>query len=110
LHAVRLVLDPSLSSLQRRLTTEDFAESLGQDPMGDGAVIEVTIELEDFEDDEGLVATVNSALLSGEPMRASLTYRFGPRENQEAQDPPAYEWTIYGGADTSRRVGGELRT
>lgn len=110
LHAIRLVLDPSLSSFQRTLTNEDFAEGLGHDPMGDGAVIEVTIELADFEDDEGLVATLNSALISGEPMRASLTYRFGPRDDQGEQDPPAYEWAIYGGGDTSRRVGGELRT
>ena len=110
LHAVRLVLDPSLSSLQRTLTGEDFAESLGQDPMADGAVIEVTIELADFDDNEGLVSTLNPALISGEPMRASMTYRFGPREGQDEQDPPAYEWTIFGGGDTSRRVGGELRT
>lgn len=110
LHAIRLVLDPSLSSLQRTLTPEDFAESLGAEPMGDGAVIEVSIEVEDFDDDEGLVATLHPALLSGDPMRARLTYRFGPREDQEDQDVPAYEWIIYGGGDASRRIGGELRT
>lgn len=110
LHAVRLVLDPSLSSLQRTLAPEDFAESLGADPMGDRTVIEVSIEVEDFDHDEGLLATLHPALLSGDPMRARLTYRFGPREDQEDQDVPAYEWTIYGGDDATRRIGGELRT
>lgn len=111
LHAIRLVLDPSLSSAQRKLTSDDFAESLGSDPMGDGCAIEVSIEVEDFEDDEGLVATLASALISGDPMRARLTYRYGPREEQEADDDvvPAYDWTIYGGDDESRRIGGDLR-
>jgi putative ATP-dependent endonuclease of OLD family len=109
LHAVRLVLDPSLSSVQRTLTPEDFTESLGQDPMGNGAAIEVSIEIEDFEDDAGLVATLHPALISGSPMRSRLTYRFGPREDQREGELPAYDWTIYGGEDPTRRIGGELR-
>lgn len=78
--------------------------------MGDGAAIEVSIEVEDFEDDAGLVATLHPALISGSPMRARLTYRFGPREDQQDGELPAYEWTIYGGGDRTRRIGGELRT
>jgi putative ATP-dependent endonuclease of OLD family len=110
LQALRLVLDPSLSSLQRTLTSEDFSESLGTDPMGAGAVIEASIEVEGFDDDEGLVATLAPALISGDPMRARLTYRFGPREDQAEGDAPVYDWTIYGGDDPVRRIGGELRT
>lgn len=110
LHALRLVLDPSLSARQRTLTSEDFSESLGADPMGDGAVIEVSVDVEDFEHDPGLVATLAQALIDGEPMRARLTYRFGPRPGQEGQHPPAYEASIHGGDDPDRRIGGELRT
>jgi putative ATP-dependent endonuclease of OLD family len=110
LHALRLVLDPSLSTRQRTLSTEDFSESLGADPMGDGAIIEVSIEVEGFEEDPGLVATLAQALVDGDPMRARLTYRFGPRPGQEEQHPPAYEALIYGGDDPERRIGGELRT
>jgi len=44
LHAIRLVLDPSLSSMQRKLTADDFSESLGSDPFGDRCVIEVSVE------------------------------------------------------------------
>jgi putative ATP-dependent endonuclease of OLD family len=106
LHALRLVLDPALSSAQRTLSPDDFSESIGQDPMGDGAVIEVAIEVEDFGNDAGLVSTLHPALISGDPMRARLTYRFGPREDK----PDAYAWTIYGGDDRTRRIGSELRT
>ena len=110
LQALRLVLDPSLSSVSRTLTNDDFSESLGDDPMGAGATIEVAIELEDFEDDDGLVATLHPALVSGEPMRARLTYRFSPRERAKEGEAPAYEWVIYGGDDPTRRIGGQLRT
>jgi putative ATP-dependent endonuclease of OLD family len=103
-------LDASLSARQRTLTREDFSDMLGADPMGDGAVIEVSVELEDFEDDEGLVATLADALIDGAPMRARLTYRFGPRDGQEGQAAPAYEPTVYGADDPNRRIGGELRT
>jgi putative ATP-dependent endonuclease of OLD family len=106
LHAVRLVLDPTLSSAHRTLAREDFSESLGMDPMRDGAIVEISIEVEDFEGDEGLVATLHPALIAGEPMRARLTYRFGPREDR----PDSYLWTIYGGDDPTRRIGGDLRT
>lgn len=109
LHALRLVLDPSLSSFQRTLISEDFSASLGPDPMAAGEVIEASIEIEDFDDDEGLVATLAPALISGDPMLARLTYRFAPRGDQRGSEPPAYEWTIYGGNTPERRVGGDLR-
>jgi putative ATP-dependent endonuclease of OLD family len=115
IHAVRLVLDPSLSAVHRTLIREDFAEALGADPMADGSVIEISVELEDFEDDRGLVATLNSALIAGEPMRARLTYRFGPRDLDVDEEPAtegssAYAWSIYGADDQERRVGLDLRT
>lgn len=110
LHALRLVLDPSISSLQRTLTAEDFSESLGSDPMGQGAVVSISVEIEDFDEDAGLLATLHSALLAGDPMRARLTYRFRPREGEEDQAVPAYEWLIFGGDDDGRRIGGELRS
>lgn len=113
LHALRLVLDPSLSSKQRNLTPDDFSEHLGSDPLGDGCVVEVSIEVDGFDDDEGLVATLAAALIGGDPMRARLTYRYGPREDQAQtvdRAIAAYEWSIFGGGDETRRISGELRT
>jgi len=109
LHALRLVLDPSLSSIQRTLTSEDFSESLGRDPMGAGRTIEVSIQIEDFDDDEGLVAALAGALVSGDPIRARLTYRFAPRDDREDIEVPAYEWSIFGGNDPGRTIGNDLR-
>jgi len=105
LHAVRLVLDPTLTSAQRTLTVEDFSDTLGPDPMSSGVEVTVTVELVDFDDDPGLLATLSNALTQGEPVRATLTYSFRPRED----DADNYEWLIFGGGDPDRRVGSELR-
>ncbi|MFL5899079.1 MAG: ATP-dependent nuclease [Solirubrobacterales bacterium] len=145
IEAVRLVLDPTLSSFQRTLTSEDFSDSLGPDPMGAGEMIEVSIEVDGFDDDGGLVAVLHRALIQGDPMKARLTYRFGPREKDllqageapgleeepeedseengdagegeeegngdtdEDDGAPVYDWTIYGGGDPDKPIGGELR-
>jgi putative ATP-dependent endonuclease of OLD family len=112
-HAIRLVLDPSLSNAARKLAVEDFADSLGTDPMGEGAEICISLELEDFGEDAGLMATLRHAIVSGDPLRARVTYRFGPGPVAPDEDDPApesYIWTIYGGTDEHpRRIPGELR-
>lgn len=110
LHALRLVLDPSLSSLHRTLTPDDFSESLGNDPMGAGESISISVEIEDFDSAAGLLATLSTSLISGSPVKARLTYQFLPRQGQSGMNPPAYEWLIYGGNDPNQRVGGELRS
>jgi putative ATP-dependent endonuclease of OLD family len=107
IQAIRLVLDPDLSSTQRMLTNDDFWEGLGSDPMDKGEMIEVSIEFVVFEDEPGLVAALSSALLSGEPMRARLTYRFQPLQVED--DEAGYEWTIFGGDDPEHQIGFELR-
>lgn len=113
-HAIRLVLDPSLSNSARWLRTEDFSDHLGDDPMAVGTEIRVSLEVEDFGDDPGLMATLRHAVVSGDPLRARLTYRFGPRELEEGEDglsADAYGWSIYGGEDDEpRRIPAELRS
>ena len=113
-HAIRLVLDPSLSNAARWLTREDFSDSLGEDPMGAGEEVKVSLELEGFDDDAGLMATLRNAIVCGDPLRARLTYRFGPRELEEDEEGlsvEAYGWTIYGGEDDEpNRIPSELRS
>ena len=116
-HAIRLVLDSSLSNTARRLRTEDFSDHLGSDPMADGAEIRVSVEIEDFGDDGGLMAALRHAIVSGDPLRARITYRFGPgelaSEDEQEQElsADAYGWTIYGrDGDDARRIPVELRT
>jgi putative ATP-dependent endonuclease of OLD family len=113
-HAIRLVLDPSLTNAARWLRTEDFSEHLGDDPMALGTEVRVSLELEDFGDDPGLMATLRHAVVSGDPVRARLTYRFGPRDLEEGEEDlsaDAYGWSIYGGEDDDpRRIPAELRS
>lgn len=116
LHAIRLVLDSSMSSKARRLRAEDFSEHLGLDPIGDGAEIRISVEIEDFGEDGGLMAVLRHAIVSGDPLRARITYRFGPgeleelAEGEEAFSPEAYQWSIYGRGDGNpKRIPSELR-
>jgi putative ATP-dependent endonuclease of OLD family len=116
-HAIRLVLDTSLSNAARRLRTEDFSDYLGPDPMSDGAEVHIAIEIEDFGEDGRLMAALRHAIVSGDPMRARINYRFGPgelaRDEEEEQElsADAYKWAIYGRDDEDpRRIPVELRT
>lgn len=108
LHALRLVLDPSLPPAQRFLSPEDFSDALGPDPMSVGEQIEISVFIDSFEDDAGLVAALYMAIVGAEPLTAQLTYRFAPDENRIG-DPPAYSWAIFGANDPERRVGGDIR-
>jgi putative ATP-dependent endonuclease of OLD family len=119
-HAIRLVLDSSLSNAARRLRAEDFSDHLGPDPMAEGAEIRISIEIEDFGDDGRLMAVLRHAIVSGEPVCARVTFRFGPGElaqsDEEDEDETelsadAYSWAIYGRSDEEpRRIPVELRT
>lgn len=112
-YAIRLVLDPNLPNSARTLTVEDFTDSLGADPMADGREILISLELEDFAEDAGIMAALRHAIVSGDPLRARMTYRFGPGTVAAADGElvsDAYAWTIYGGTDEHpRRIPGELR-
>ncbi|OFJ50900.1 ATP-dependent nuclease [Mycolicibacterium grossiae] len=107
MHAVRLVLDPQMSYADQQLTREDFWDGLSDgsadwNPMVAGEVIEVSLDLEDFTDDERLVAALADALLPVDPMRARLTYRFAPIDaggvGAGPTTPPRYRGQLWGGA------------
>lgn len=109
LHAMRLVLDNTLSADQRRLPPEDFWEGLSTtttDPVTNGDVIEVSLDVTDFSDEAPVVATLRDALVTGEPMTARLTYRWEP--DPAVDDAPAYRSRLYGGTD-NRLVAAEVR-
>lgn len=113
LHALRLVLDPGLSHLDRELGPEDFWEGLSDgsstwDPMKAGEKIEVAVEFSEIgEDDALLMAVLGEALIEGDPMRARFLYRFAPVDTGEEGDL-RYGWQILGGAE-EREIKGDLR-
>lgn len=85
LHAVRLVLDPSLSSVQRALAAEDFSDSLSPDPMGNRAAISISVEFEEFEDDAGLLAALHNTLVAGAPMARPADIPFPTSRDADGQ-------------------------
>lgn len=71
LHAVRLVLDSSVSAEQRRLKPEDFWEGLSagsDDAMSAGEIIEVSLDITDFGDEPAVITALGDALVIGEPL------------------------------------------
>ena len=105
LHAIRLVLDPSLPDTARQLRDEDFWDGLPR-PVAREHRIMVSIDLAEFEDDENQVALLCEHLVEPEPMVARLTYVFQCLETVEG-DPTKesdYEFFLYGGDRPTDRL------
>ena len=98
LHAIRLVLDPSLPDSARQLKDEDFWDGLPR-PVAREHKITVSIDLTDFEEDENQVALLCEHLVEPEPMTARLTYVFQCLETIDGQPTKEsdYEFVLYGG-------------
>ncbi|MFY0564216.1 ATP-dependent nuclease [Archangium lansingense] len=109
LFALRLIFDPTLPDAERYLGPEDFADILS-DPISSGVFIQITVDIEDLDDDDAL-AVLGGYLVQEEPPIARITYRFAPKESLES--PPLseddYEFTIYGGDDPTNLVSPEVR-
>ena len=117
IHALRLVLDPTLPNSERYLRREDFFDGLSEgrqdwDPMDDLHEIEISVEVSSFEDNPAALAFLAEALIDGTPMRARLTYRFAPRPVGEGEEPGSagYEWRIFGGTNEDLSIAGDMRS
>lgn len=100
LHAVRLVLDSTLSAEQRRLKAEDFWEGLStgaDDAMNACEIVEVSIDITDFGHESGVLTALSDALITGEPLSARLTYRWEP--DPLVTDDVVYRARLYGGSE-----------
>lgn len=114
LHALRLVLDPTLPNSERYLRREDFSDGLsdgspGWDPMAASEEIEVSVDFSDFADEPEALTALADALIEGDPMVARLTYRYFPRDGGVQDARPVYEWRIYGGNRQDSPVATDLR-
>lgn len=110
LHALRLVLDPSIPESMRLLHESDFWSGLSN-PVHNGAEIKITIELTDIETSDAHMALLYDSLVVPTPMIARLTYVFRP--NQSIQVHPKsesdYEFRVFGGEDEENILGYEVR-
>jgi putative ATP-dependent endonuclease of OLD family len=112
IHALRLVLDPSMSYTDKQLGREDFWDGLSDgsaewNPMTTGEVIEVAVEIDDFASDPRLVTALADALLPEDPLRARLFYRFAPidtgGEEFATTTSPNYRGQVWGGDDDNAK-------
>jgi putative ATP-dependent endonuclease of the OLD family len=115
IHALRLVLDPTMSWADRTLGREDFWDGLSDgssdwDPFADGCVIEITVDLDEIESEPSALAALGRGVSDTNPLTARLTYRFQPRDDLDQPEEGAkrYEWGIFGG-DSDERIGNDLR-
>ena len=109
LHALRLILDPTLPDSARQLGLWDFWDGL--EGPGEDDRITVSIEIKDFEDDLDVLAVLTDYRLDNDPSTVRLTYVFRPRPDLEGA-PAAdedYEFMCYGGEDEAKRFGHDLR-
>lgn len=115
IQAVRLVLDPTLSTIDRQLSRDDFWDGLSDgtddwDPMAARESIEVSIDIVDFLDEPAVLTALSDALLTEEPPRARLTYRFAPVEDDAAShDKPKYRGRVFGGDNEDLAIPSDLR-
>ncbi len=112
LFALRLILDPRLSDFSRQLREEDFWDGLSE-PAKRGEIIEVSVEIRGFKDDQKVLAVLQEhCILGPEPDIALLTYRFRPKPGlpQDKQITIRdYEYHVFGGGLEENRVDHNVR-
>ena len=110
IHAVRLVLDPSLPDSRRRLRSEDFWDGLPR-PLSPDDVIRISVDLADFENDVNQLAILAEHLVQPEPMIARLTYVWQPATG--LTEPPSkesdYEFLVFGGDRSENHINYDVR-
>ena len=109
-YALRLVLDPALPDSSRQLRLEDYWDGIPR-PLKADCVIRISVDISDFEEDEGQLAVLAEHLVQPEPMVARLTYEFGPIAGLERAPATSgdYEFVCYGGDRLDNSFGYELR-
>lgn len=112
LHALRLALDASLSDVRRVLRAEDFWSGLPQPFYGE--VIEVQVELRDWDAEVYTKTQLTDCVLHDDPLTARISYRHRPRTSVGGTDadptrPDEYEWIIFGGESESLVLTGSFR-
>jgi putative ATP-dependent endonuclease of the OLD family len=109
LHALRLVLDPSLPDSSRRLRIEDFWD--GAKPLESETQITISVDLTDFEDNEKQFAVLSDYSVDHSPMVARLTYAFFPKPDleEEPSREADYDFAVYGADRPDNLISSDVR-
>ena len=107
LFALRLLLDPSLSDLDRFLSLDDFWDGLGNRKLG--STIEVSLELQNIDHSSTTLSILADGLINVETHTAKITYVFKPKDNASLHSINDYEFYIYLGNDPERSISRNFR-
>lgn len=91
LRAIQLILDPKLSDEDRYLNESDFFDGL-DNPMKNGEIVEVMIEIRGYEHNTTVLSMLSDATISDKPSTLRLTYQFFP-----SPESNEYLYTIFQG-------------
>lgn len=112
IHAIRLILDPSISELERQLSDQDFWDGDNEKPFG-GRTIKISLQFSDFGDEDQpdhlLLSLFNgTCLIQGTPQpiaQVTFVYRnVKQTDNPDKSTIDDYEYAIYGGNDEKNEV------
>lgn len=111
LYALRLVLDPKLSEIDRTLRVDDFWDGLPRPLTADDKIV-IEIELANYSKNLDQITVLGDYLIEPEPMTAMLGYTFRPIPT--LSHPPRsesdYESICYGGTSVENGFGSEVRS
>ncbi len=106
LHAIALILDPSLPDRARDLEEDDFWT--GCEAPLNGDEVKVVVELQGYQDETRVKAALADCSVASDPLTARLTYIYRPLRSPEG-DIEDYEWLAFGGTDETNLFGGGRR-
>ncbi|KJZ12915.1 hypothetical protein TW85_13965 [Marinomonas sp. S3726] len=102
LFALRLILDPSLSELERFLNVDDFWDGLGVNKIGN--TIKVSIDIDNINSSETMLSVLADGLVNVATHTARITYEFKPRGGVENLTINDYEYITYLGNNTENLI------
>lgn len=108
LRAIQLILDKEFSDSDRQLGEEDFHDSI-EEPMENGEIIEICLEIKNYEHNSKLVAQFADAVISDLPPTLKFTYRFAP-DKDEFGNIISYQYHIFKGDRDDKKFTHEDRS
>jgi putative ATP-dependent endonuclease of OLD family len=102
LFALRLILDPSLSELERFLNIDDFWDGLGANKAGN--TIKISIDIDNINSSETMLSVLSDGLVNIATHTARITYEFKPQDGIENPTINDYEYNTYLGTNTENFI------
>lgn len=102
IRAIQLILDPSLSEEERYLNETDFFEGL-ESPFENNEIIEIEIELRNYENNLKLLTILSGATVSNNPDTIRITYQFFPEV--DSMGNIEYKYRIFQGENKELNFG-----